>query len=403
MSVHKGLPEGSALSENWCLDRDIVFLNHGSFGACPAEALVYREKLLRSAEKNPMEFLLEHHQPLLEKTIMELETFTGAQSGSVVMVENATTAVNTILENMDIDSSDTVLVTDQEYFSSANALETLAEHRGFNVKVVEMPWPVKSEKQILERFQSAIDSSVRYALVDHVISSTGMVMPLESIITLLKQHGIETMVDGAHGPGQLPLALEEMGCVAYAGNCHKWLCSPRSSAMLYVRPDFQRNFKPLVISHLPRRIASDLSDYQIMFRWNGTPDPTPELTIPFTMKLMASMDENGWSGVMERNRNLAIKASEMICSSLGVEHPYPSAMVGSMAAVPLPGYSPDLSSEFNWIDPLQRKLREEFGIVVPVTSTGFGSDRLVRLSAQLYNSFSQYEWLADALKKTLVS
>ncbi len=400
MSVHRELPAPGALSSGWCLDEDIVFLNHGSFGACPLAVMDFRKDLLARIERNPMDFLLQEYQPLLEDVLRRLESFTGAQSGSIVIVENATTAVNTILANLTADKGDTLLVADQEYFSSANALEVLAMRKGLRVRKVELPWPA-SEQAVIDAFAEVAEAGARYALVDHVVSSTGMVLPLRRIVSLLGSMGVETVVDGAHGPGQLDLQLEGLGCLAYTGNCHKWLCSPRSAALLYVRPDFQRHFLPLQVSHLPEDFQTGISDFQLRFRWNGTPDPTPALSIPFAMDHMASLLKGGWEVMRRRNRSLALEARDMLCEALGVAPPCPDSMVGSMASVELPSANPAGPRDIQWMDPLQARLRSEYGIVVPVTEIQGRTRRLIRISAQLYNSPEQYRYLVRSLLEAL--
>ena len=400
MSVRKELPPPGARSSEWCLDEDIVFLNHGSFGACPRAVMDFRKDLLARIERNPMDFLLQEYQPLLEDVLRRLESFTGAQTGSIVVVENATTAVNTVLANLPAKTGDTVLVADQEYFSSANALEVLSRRKGLKVRRVALPWPA-SEQAVIEAFAEAAEAGARYALVDHVVSSTGMVLPLKRIVSLLGSMGVETVVDGAHGPGQLPLELQELGCLAYAGNCHKWLCSPRSAALLYVRPDLQGDFLPLQVSHVPGDFQTVLSDFQLRFRWNGTPDPTPALSIPFTIDHLGSMLDGGWEEIRRRNRALALEARDMLCEALRVPPPCPDSMVGSMASVELPSPLPPGPRDIQWMDPLQALLRREFGIVVPVTEIQGRSRRLIRVSAQLYNSPEQYRYLAASLQEVL--
>lgn len=397
MPAPDGLPVPGLLSGLWGLKESIVFLNHGSFGVCPLAVQRYREKLLRHIEEDPMEFLLELHQPLLRDLTSALEGFTRAQPGSIVVVENATTGINTVLRNLPAVPGDLVMVTDQEYFSSQNALTVLAGEKGLGTVKVDIPWPV-TEDSMLEAFEQAVRPGVRYAVVDHIISASGIVLPLKKLITLLWSHGIETIVDGAHGPGQVSLDLRELGCLAYTGNCHKWLCSPRSAALLYVRPDFQKNFRPLVVSHLPGEFDTDLSDYSLYFSWNGTPDPTPALSVPAALDFMGSVLPGGIEQVMCENRKLVLEARRHICSVLGVEPPCPESMVSSMAAVPLPGAAFTAGRNPYRIDPLQKYLRDEWSAVVPVTTIRNGTVRLLRLSAKLYNSMEQYEYLARALK-----
>ncbi len=390
-------PEYHTLARHWDLKESIVFLNHGSFGACPSPVQRKREDLLRWIESDPMEFMLSEYQPLLDSSLKTITEFVGAQPESVVYVENSTTGINTILRNLPIDLGDEILVTDQEYFSSANSLKIISRIRGATVRMVHLPFPVKSPEEIVNAFEEAVSNSTKYALVDHIVSSTGMIMPLKKIIDTLSRAGVKTIVDGAHGPGQVPLNLKELGCLAYVGNCHKWLCSPRSSASLYVHPDFQNGFLPLVISHLPDDLETGLSDFQVCFRWNGTPDPTPVLCVPESLKFMEELHRSGWAGIMKSNREKSLKARRILCFALGVKPPCPDSMVGSMAAIPLEGYKPAAFTVSHGIDPLQQWLKYEKGIVVPITDICNGARRMVRISAQQYNSIDQYRYLAEAL------
>lgn len=386
-----------AQSVLWRFKKGIVFLNHGSFGACPLPVQRRRENLLRLIESDPMGFMLSDYQPLLAAVLEKLTEFTGAQPGSLVLVENTTTGINTILRNLPLKPGDEILVTDQEYFSSINSLRVIAEIRGASVRLIHLPFPVETENDVLTAVEDAVTPSTKFALIDHIVSATGMILPLKKIIEHLSDKGIDTVVDGAHGPGQITLDLQKLGCLAYVGNCHKWLCSPRSSAILYVRPDFQKEFLPLVISHVPSDFDTDLSSFQLYFRWNGTPDPTPALCIPDSLRFMENLHSLGWSGIMSSNRELALAARQTICSALGVEPPCPDSMVGSMAAIPLLGYSPCISMVPGDLDPLQKWLRREKGIVAPVVDVCNDAQRCVRISAQQYNFLEQYHYLAESL------
>ncbi len=396
MHIHKSL-KGSTAGNHWAFREGTVFLNHGSFGACPLPVISEREKLLRWIESDPMEFILSEYFPLQTSAINRMEHFTGAEPGSIAFVENTTVGINTILHNLPLKPGDGVLVTDHEYFASMNSLRVNAKHKGASVQLINLPFPVVSEDEILDAFADAVTPSTKFALIDHIVSSTGMILPLKRIINLLAEMGVKTVVDGAHGPGQVALCLKELGCLAYVGNCHKWICSPRSAAVLYVNPDFQKDFLPLPISHLPDEFDTDMSPFQIYFRWNGTPDPTPALLVPFTLDFMESLSSRGWPGVMEENREKALHARSVICSALETDFPCPDSMVGSMACIPLDGYKPDISRKPDRIDPLQRWLKLEKGIVVPVAETGNGERHLIRISAQLYNDPEQYNYLAEAL------
>lgn len=348
-------------------------------------------------ETQPLDFILRRYMPALPGILERLEDFTGSRRGSVVLVPNATTGVNTVLSNLDLGPGDRLVTTGQEYFASRNALEFFAGRRGAEVVVVPIGVPVESPGRIVDAIMSRVDSRTRLVLVDHVSSPTGMVFPVEALARELDRAGVDLLVDGAHGPGMLPLDLEGLGAAYYTGNCHKWMCTPRTAAILCVRHDRQHGFRPLVMSHFHTDFEVDLSPFQVEFSWNGTIDPTPRMTIPFAIDYMAGLHPGGWPGLMEANRRLAVEATELVSEETGLEPPCPPEMLGSMGSVMLPYAPPSTLPPPEGIDPLQERLRRERGIEIPVTFTPSPKGRFLRFSCQLYNSIEQYAYLAASL------
>ena len=134
----------------------------------------------------------------------------------------------------------------------------------------------------------------------------------------------------------LPLNLRQLGATYYTGNCHKWICAPKTAAFLNVPKEKQRLVRPLIISHGANSPRTDRSRFLIEFSWMGTSNPTPCLTVSEALHFMSTLHPKGWPGLMERNRELALEARKLLCQSLQVPLPCPPEMVGSMAAMPLP-------------------------------------------------------------------
>lgn len=385
-------------SSAWLLDPGVCYLNHGSFGACPAEVVEYRSKLLRLIEREPVDFLTGrlHHE--LSIQISSLESFLGAQEGTLVMTENTTSGVNSVIGSLLIGRGDSVLLSEQAYFSTRNALIRRAAQVGARVRTIRFRLPCSSPESLIDDVIEALDPSVRYAVLDHISSPTGMVFPIDGIVKALGERGVEVIVDGAHGPGHLPVRLSETGCGWYIGNCHKWLCSPRSSAVIYTRPDLKHLTMPAVTSRLPGDYAPGPDPGRVMFDWWGTPDPTPKLCVKPTMEYMATLHPLGWPGIMDRNNRLALAARELLHKAVETPLPYPVSMVGCMASVLLPSLEPPRPVPVDWCDPLQRSLRDR-GFQVPVIHCG--GLRFLRISAQLYNRLDEYERLSEALTELL--
>lgn len=267
----------------WSLDPTVTFLNHGSFGACPI-AILEKQQVLRSKlEAEPLQFFGVELEDLLDTARQALANFVGAEVASLAFVPNATTGVNTVLRSLclpisgftPLQAGDELLTTNHEYNASRNALNFVAQCVGATVVVAEVPFPIDSSEQAISAILDKVSAKTRLVLLDHITSQTSLVFPLKPLINELNQRNIDVLVDGAHAPGMIPLNLAELGVAYYTGNCHKWLCSPKGAAFLYVREDKQFMIRPLVISHGANSPRPDRSRFHLEFDWTGTTDPTP--------------------------------------------------------------------------------------------------------------------------------
>jgi len=386
----------------WLLDPEITFLNHGSFGACPRRVLEIQSEWRARIERQPLQFLARELEPQLDAARASLAQFVGANPEDLVFVPNATQGVNSVLRSLAFQPGDELLVTDQEYNACRNALEYAAERAGARVVVVPLPFPVRNADDLVEPILAGVTPRTRLALVDHVTSQTGMVLPLARVVAELHRRGVDTLVDGAHAPGMTPLNLTQLGAAYYSGNCHKWLCAPKGAALLHVRPDRRSLIRPLTISHGANSARRDRSRFLLEFGWQGTYDPSAFLSVPEAIRFVGSLHPDGWAGVMSVNRALALAARRILCVSLHIPEPCPEEFIGSLASVPLPDAAPDAWPRLPINEyPLQDALRENHRIEVPVVSWPAPPKRVLRISAQLYNSPPQYDRLARALVREL--
>jgi isopenicillin-N epimerase len=387
------------MKEHWLLDPSVTFLNHGSFGACPKVVLEKQNELRTQLEREPVRFMVRELEPLLDDARNAVAEFVGSDAESIAFVPNATAGVNAVLRSLDLDKNDEFLVTSHEYNASRNTLEYVTGLVGAKVVAIDIPFPIRSSDEIVERVLAAVTDRTRLLLIDHITSQTGLIFPIAQIIDALKQRGIDTLVDGAHGPGMIPLNLDALGVAYYTGNFHKWVCAPKGAAFLYVRKNRRLGIRPVVISHGANAKRTDRSRFHLEFDWPGTFDPTPCLSVPTALQFLASLVDGGWPEVMRRNHELALRARDLLCTRLGIETPAPDDMLGSMAAVPLPEGKPYVPTLYG--DPLQDALFYDYNIEVPLHPWPYQPKRVLRVSAQLYNEIGDYEKLADALDELL--
>lgn len=389
------------LRKNWLLDPRVIFLNHGSFGACPIAVLEAQRDIREEFEREPMRFFVRELEDRIDHAREVTARFVGADPAGLAFVPNATTAINSVLRSLVFQPGDELLTTTHEYNASRNALAFAAEKWGARVVDVEIPFPVSGEDECVDRIMEKITTRTRLALIDHITSPTALVFPVERIVRELKEKGVETLVDGAHAFGMVPLDLDSLGAAFYTSNAHKWICAPKGAAFLWVRQDWRDRVRPAVISHGANSSRTDRSRYHLEFDWTGTDDPSPWLAIPAAIEVMAAMHEDGWEGVMQHNRRLALEGRAILSRMLGIDPSCPDSMIGSIASVPLPDGTQREQPPSFYGDPLQDALRERHSIELPIFPWPAPPRRLLRISAQLYNERSDYEMLAGALSEEL--
>ncbi len=387
----------SELARYWALDPAVTFLNHGSFGACPGPVLDAQQRLRGRLERQPVRFFGRELEGLLDGARRELATFLGADPEGLAFVPNATTGVNAVLRWLPLAPGDEVLTTDHAYNACRNALDIAVTAAHARVEVVAVPFPLRAPEEVVATVLARVTPRTRLALLDHVTSPTGLVLPLARLVRELGARGVDVLVDGAHAPGMLPLDLGALGAAYYTGNCHKWLCAPKGAGFLHVRRDRRDRVRPVVISHGANSPRTDRSRFLLEFDWTGTHDPTPYLCVPESIRFLGGLLPGGWPALMARNRTLALEARRILCDALGVPAPCPEEMIGSLAAVPLPDGSGAPPVSPLYLSPLQDALLDRFGIEVPIVPWPAPPKRLVRVSCQAYNDRADYERLARAL------
>jgi isopenicillin-N epimerase len=386
----------------WPLDPSVAFLNHGSYGACPAEVLRYQAALRAEMEAEPVRFLGRELDDRLDAARARLGAFVGADPDDLAFVSNATGGVNAVLRSLRLAAGDELLTTDHAYQACRNTLDFVAERSGARVVTVTLPFPVTSPQAIVDTVLAGVTPRTRLALLDHITSPTALILPLARLVAALAARGIDAVVDGAHAPGMVPLDLRALGAAYYSGNCHKWLCTPKGSAFLWVRRDRQADVHPLTISHGAKGERAGRSRFRLEFDWTGTQDPTAWLTVPMAIDYLAGLVPGGWPALMARNRALALEARRLLCAAAGTEPACPEEMIGSIASVILPD---NRTVETGWRvrDPIQGRLFESWGIEVPIMRWPAPPKRMIRVSAQLYNHLPQYARLAEVLRKELAA
>jgi len=381
------------MKDLFLLDPSIIFLNHGSFGACPAEVLESSHAWQREMERNPVAFLGRRSADLLAQAREALALYLGADPGHLVFVPNATSGVNTVAKSIPLLPGDEILTTDHEYGACDNAWEFVCRHTGAKYLPVEIPLPFQAET-FAERLWSRVTARTRVIFLSHITSTTALIFPVAELCRRAREAGILTLIDGAHVPGQISLQLDELGADFYTGNCHKWLCAPKGVGFLHARPEHHRLLDATVVSwgysaeitgHTGFEAYTGSTLLERRLQWQGTRDLAAFLSVPAALAFLARHD---WNRVRAECHALAAETLHRVCAFTGLNPIGRDADFGQMVAIPVPSMD---------ADHLKETLFDRFRIEVPVTSH---RDRLfVRLSLQGYNTPEEADALVAALRE----
>jgi len=395
--MNEMLPKPGEFAPLWDLDPGFVFLNHGSFGACPSAILDRQTAFRHRLENQPVRFLIREMETLFDAARHKVALFAGALPQNLVFVQNATTAVNTVFRSLRFNQGDEIIFTSHIYPACKRVLEYIAVTTGARLIEAKVGFSVSSSDDITGAVLGRVSSKTRIALIDHISSATAMIYPVDELVRELNRRGVDTMIDGAHALGSIPIDLEKTGAAYYTANCHKWLCAPKSAAILYVREDKQKGIIPPVISHAGH-VAESFTE---RFFWPGTYDPSAVLCTAAVIDYLGSVVHGGWPAIMQHNHLLCLEARDLLCHGLDAVSSCPDEMVPSMASVRLPVPASYTVPDYKSIGSFQDHLYQRYRIEVPVWFWGDPAICFLRISAQLYNSPEQYRYLLDALKETV--
>ena len=382
------------MKKYFLLDPDIVFLNHGSYGACPKPVFESWQAWQREMERNPVQFLSRRSAELLRQARERLACYLGADADDLVFVSNATTGVNIVAKSLQLRPGDEVLTTDLEYGACRATLAAVCAQAGAQLVVVPVSLPLTTDA-FVAAMRGAMTKRTRLVMMSHITSPTALRLPIEPVLALARQRGIATLVDGAHGPGQLALDLSALGADYYTGNCHKWMCAPKGTAFLHARSEHQAGLHAMVTSW--GDVAPDGPSvwdgfighkrFERRMQWQGSRDLTGFLAVPAAIDFLAV---NDWTVQCADCHLRAMALMHRVSARTGIAPIADDAFFLQMAPLPVPHQ--DAAA-------LRKRLFDEFRIEVPVTQhVGAGAARtFVRVSVQPYTSDQDLAALEEAL------
>ncbi len=372
------------------LDPEVIFLNHGSFGATPRPVFHSYQKRQLELERQPVDYFALNSPVFLRNARKALGDFLHSSENDLAYVTNATTGMNIVARSLHLGTDDEVLTSDHEYGAVDRTWKYLSQRYGFQVRFAELPTPLTSSAEIIDSFRAAITKKTRVISFSHITSPTAVIFPVKEICALARSAGILSLVDGAHAPGQIDLDLTDIGADFYTGNLHKWLCAPKGSAFLYAKPEAQKLIEPLIVSWGWQSENPGPSQFLDYLENLGTRDMSAFLAVQDAIEFHKKYIPYE---ARAKCHDLAQQTQAKITSLTGIPplHTDLPTWFGMMAASRLPGGT-DLTK-------LKNELHDHYRIEIPVFK--WKNMNIIRYSFQIYNSQEDSDMLVSVLRELL--
>jgi len=375
---------------------DEIYLNAGTFSALPRPVYDALIRHIAEAEANPTRVAAANRLKPMWSAQADIAEYVGAPPEDILFHINVTHALNQALFGMRWPGRGEMLVSDLEYGAIVNAACEAARRSGLTVRRFALPRQPAGAEDLADAVLDAVSGDTVGLLISHVVSATGMVVPVERLAPRLRERGVRLVVDGAHGPGLVPLRLGETQIDFYGGNLHKWFMGPKGTAFLYVAPELHQQMQPQVVGWggvelAPARFrAHDANGtrqpFQHVFQLQGLHDASPFLALKATLDFRAAVGEEN---ILGRIAELAAYARQRLCGDLGLEAASPDRGISAglvACRVPAPYKGRELAEE------LFRRHR-----ITAVAWEEKPGVHMLRVSAHIWNSPAHIDRLAEAV------
>ena len=361
----------------------LIYLNTASLGPTPRSVLDATLKAWYELESNPVAMSYGEGAVLKATDIARerLASFIGCSADELLITRSTTDAMNTAALAIGLDRGDRVLTTDTEHHGGSICWTYLKKRVGIEIDVVPVGAAETDADAIVRRFEKAITKQTRVISFSHVISATGLLMPVAEITALAKSRGILTIVDGAQAIGCIDVNVRSLGCDAYAAPGHKWLLGPKGTGFLYISKEAAAKIQPVEREDGVRFVV----------------ESTGIGALPLAVGLGTAVEEmraRSMAKVAKRNMELRDRAYAALIRMPGIKmmSPPPGATATPLVAFKLPDAVDSISMR-------RDILRPKYKIVVKSAEKRFFNG--LRLSPHLFNTEADIDATINAIRAEL--
>jgi selenocysteine lyase/cysteine desulfurase len=362
----------------------LTYLNTGTLGPCRAETIQESLKRWEELEKFPANFYgLNEAKPLAEKTREIAAKFLGCDVSEMMITSSTTSGMNAIAQGLRLKAGDRILTTDQEHGGGILCWNYLAKYYGVIVDKIKIPPGENDADMIIKKVKEGLGKKTKLVSISHVLSSTGLRMPVAEISTLARANNALCIVDGAQAAGGINVNLKELGCHAYATSGHKWLMGPKGTGLLYISKDARDIIRPM-------QFEESINTYT---NGNGV------VNLPCILglgKAIEYLESVGIDKVEEHNLNLRNRLNEKLkdLPNVKILSPAPGPLASPMLTLLLP----ERINKNEFV----KMLKEKYKLSIRPTHNEFGFNG-IRFSVHIFNTEKDIDLASDVLHKEILT
>ncbi|MFC4140658.1 MULTISPECIES: aminotransferase class V-fold PLP-dependent enzyme [unclassified Microbacterium] len=400
------------VEQMFVLDKRILYMNVGTVGSPPRQVLdvvdaVHRQ-VARDAEASYSDFA---------DVRQTIATAHGVDKDEIVITHNTSDGMSKALLGLNLRVGDEILTTNHEHGGGNTPMAMLHDRQGVVIKRVELPIGGEQKaEEIVELFRAGITGRTKLIMFSAPTYLTGTMLPIRELALLAQEHGIPTLVDGAHIPGMMNYNFRELGVDFLAASAAKWQCGPGGTGILYIRnrvnaanPNPLPEFWPIVSSGYPTDGSVDLrhrDQSQDIGKYLQSVGNGSKALNAGVQKASEVWEQIGRQRIQEHIVGLGDYLKEQVVERWGASALY-SAKSDARLTCALTGFNPfqnpaDVKNSQKSADFVARLL-DEYRIEIRNTSVAVIGDTVkhspVRVSTHLFHQRDDVDRLVDAAWK----
>ncbi len=225
----------------------LVYLQTGSLGPTPRPVMERAIAAWKQLELNPNFFGYGELEQAMEAVRTKAAAFIGCKTEELVLTNCTTEGMNWTAQGLKLAAGDRVLTTDQEHPGGRVCWDYIVRRYDVALDIVAIPPDEHDAQVIIDRLAKAITPRTRVLSFSHLLSSTGLRMPVAELSALARSRGCVAVVDGAQAIGGGPIDVKALGCHVYATSGHKWLLGPPGTGLLYLSEELGTTIEPIAL------------------------------------------------------------------------------------------------------------------------------------------------------------